>query len=113
MNMKLPEVVTHLSIYNGCSTRKTFWEEISTLMKMKNCVNRNVKKHRDIKDGDNYIALDISLGFFSLYKMKITYSEPKYYLGGSREELIASLGLKTIIRSKKKKRQGMPLLMSV
>ena len=27
INMKLLEVVTPPSIYNGCSTRKTFWEE--------------------------------------------------------------------------------------
>ena len=27
MNMKLLSVVTPPSIYHGCSTRKTFWEE--------------------------------------------------------------------------------------
>ena len=27
MNMTLPAVITPLSIYDGCSTWKTFWEE--------------------------------------------------------------------------------------
>ena len=64
--MKLPAVVTHLSIYHDCSTQKTFWDETFTLMNMKTFVHRNVRKHREIKDGDKYIALDISLGFVSL-----------------------------------------------
>ena len=36
--------------------------------------------------------------------MKITSSEPKYYLGRSGKELIASLGLNTIGRSKEKEK---------
>ena len=35
--------------------------------------------------------------------MKITSSEPKYYLGRLGKGLITSMGLKTILRSKKKK----------
>ena len=43
MNMKLLEVVTPPSIYYGCSTWKTFWEEMFTLcdisgVNMKNMV---------------------------------------------------------------------------
>ena len=30
MNMKLLAVVTPPTIYHGCSTRKTFWEEMYT-----------------------------------------------------------------------------------
>ena len=67
-------------------------------MNMKNCVCRNVKKHREIKNGGKYIALDISLKFGSLDKMKITSSEPKDYLGRSGNVLITYLGIKTIVR---------------
>ena len=90
MNMKLLDVVTPPSIYHGCATRKTFWEEKFTgeenftlgeftAVNMKNCSCRNVSKQRDIKGSDNYIALDISLNFGSLDNMRITYSEPKDY----------------------------------
>ena len=82
MNMKLLAVVKSPSIYHGCSTRKTFWEEKFTLgeftaVNMKNCGRRNVRKHRDIKDSDKCVTLDISLKFDSLDKMKVTSSESK------------------------------------
>ena len=48
--------------------------------------------------------MDISLYFVSMDKMKITYSESKYFLGKSVKELIISLGLKTIRMRKKKKK---------
>ena len=84
MNTSLLAVVTSTSIYHSCSTQKMFWEEKFTLgeftpVKMKHCGCRNVRKHRDIKHGEKYITLDISLKFGSLDKMKITSSEPKYY----------------------------------
>ena len=81
-------------------------------MNMKNCGRRNVRKHRDIKNGEKYITLDISLKFGSLEKMKITSSDPKDYFGISVKGLIKSLGIKTKVMSKKKS-QGMPLLMSI
>ena len=104
MNVNLPEVVTPPSIYHGCHTQNTFWEEKSTLVNMKNCGCCNVRKHREIKDGEKYITLEISLDFGSLYKMKTTYSEPEDYLGISWKGLITSLGLKTIGRSNKNKK---------
>ena len=72
-------VVTLLSIYHGCSTRMMFWEENFTLgeftpMNIKNCGHPNARKHREIKYGENYITLDISLKFGSLEKMKIKCS---------------------------------------
>ena len=86
VNMKLLAVVTPPSIYNGCSTWKTFWEEKFTgeekltlgefsAVNIKNDGRRHVRKHREIKGSDKYVTLDISLKFDSLYKMKITYSE--------------------------------------
>ena len=112
MNTKLLEVVTLPNIYHGCSTWKTFWEEKFTPVNMKKRVLCNVRKHRDIKDGEKYITLDIYLQCGSMDKMKITSSEPKEYLGRSGKELITSLGLNTIIRPKEKS-QGMTLLMPV
>ena len=99
MNMNLLEVVTPLSIYHGCSTCKTFWEEKSTVgefsaAKMKNCGPQNVKKHREVKVSDKYVTLDISLKFGSLENMRITSSEPKDNLGISVKGLITYLGLK-------------------
>ena len=78
MNMKLPELVTPPSIYHGCSTRKTFWEEkLLSSVNMKNCGRCNVRKHRENKGSYKYVTLDISLKFDSLDKMKITTSESK------------------------------------
>ena len=72
--MKLLEFVSPLSIYHGCSTRKTFWEEIFTQVNMKNCGRRNVMKHREIDNGEKYIYLDVYLEFGNLCKIKITAS---------------------------------------
>ena len=85
MNMKLLSVVTPPSIYHGCSTQKTFWEENFTVgefsaINMKNCGCRNVRKHRKIKGSDKYVTLDIWLKFGSLDKIITTSSEPKYIL---------------------------------
>ena len=63
---------------------------------------RNFSKHREIKNGKKYTTLDISLKFGSLDRIKITSSELKYYLGISGKGLITSMGLKTIVRSKRK-----------
>ena len=82
--MNLLAVVTPPSIYHGCSTRKTFWEEkfkgkenLFLVVNMKNYGCRNVSKHKEIKGSDKYVTLDISSKFDSLDKMKITSSEPK------------------------------------
>ena len=48
----------------------------------------------DINSSDKYVALDISLKFDSLDKMKITSSESKDNLGRSVKWLINSLGIK-------------------
>ena len=84
MNMKLLSVVTPPYIYHGLSTKKTFLEEKFTLgeftpVNMRNCVRNNIRKHRDINNGDKYITLDLLLKFGSLDKMIITSSYPKEY----------------------------------
>ena len=66
--MKFLIVVTPPSIYHGCSTRKTFWEEKFTSKKqelfvsvnMRNCGQSNVGKHRNIKDSDERVTLNMN-----------------------------------------------------
>ena len=108
MNMKLVAVVTPTSIYHGCSTRKTCWhgkftgeEKLFSAVNMKNCGRHNARKHREIKNVEQYITLIISLKFGSLDKMIITSSKPKDYLGRSGKGLIISLGIKAKARQKK------------
>ena len=115
MKMKLLAVLTLPYIYHVCSTRKTFWEEKFTgeknftpgqftAVSMKKCGFRNVRKHKNIKDSDKYIILDILLNFGSLDKMRITSSNQKYNLGISGKGLITSLGLKSKAGPKKYKK---------
>ena len=106
--MNLLSVVTPPSIYHGCSTRKTFWEENFTgkeyfflSMNMKNCGSHNVRKYKDIKGRDKVVTLDISSKFDSLDKMKTTSSESKGKLKISGKGLITSLNFKTTARSQK------------
>ena len=73
-------------------------------MNMKNCGRQNVRKHRDIKDSDNYIALYINLKFGSLENMRITSSEPKDNFGIPGKGLITSLGIKEKARPNKHKK---------
>ena len=49
--MKLLVIVAPPSIYHGCSTRKTFWEEKFAPVNMKNCGRSNFMKHREINNG--------------------------------------------------------------
>ena len=86
MNTKLLSVVTPPSIYHGCSTQKTLWEENFIVcgfsaVNMKICGRRNVRKHREIKVSNKYVTLDISLKFGSMDNTIIKYSEPKDNLG--------------------------------
>ena len=82
--MKFLAVVAPPSIYHGCSTRKTFWEEkfigkedLFLSVNMKTFGRRKVRKHKEIKGGDKYVSLNISETFYSLAKMKTPYSESK------------------------------------
>ena len=59
-------VLTPPSIYHGCSTRKTFWEEKFAGKKQyffepvntRNCGKRNFRKHRGFKKGDERVAYE-------------------------------------------------------
>ena len=124
--MKFLVVVTPPSIYHGCSTRKTLWEEKFTgnqylfeSVNIKNCGRRKVRKHKEIKDSDKcvtlniYEILNISEKFDDLNKMETKSSESKVELERSGKGLVTALVIKTKARSKNTKRQGMPSEMSV
>ena len=75
--MKFLVVVTPPSIYYGCSTQNTLWEEKFTgkedlflSVNLKICGRRKVMKHKEIKGSDRYVPLDISSTFDSLDRMK-------------------------------------------
>ena len=104
-SMKLLAVVTPLSIYHCCSTRKTFWEEKFTgkqdlflSMNMKNYGRCKVRKHKEIMDSDKIVTLDISAKFDSLNKMETTSSESKEKLERSGKGLVTALDFKTKAR---------------
>ena len=86
---------------------------------MKNCGQRNVRKHKEIKGSDKcvtlniYENLNISEKFDDMNKMETTSSESKVKLEVSGKGLVTALALKTKARSKNIKRQGMPSEMSV
>ena len=118
--MKLLEDITPPSIYHGCSTWKTFWEEKFTgkedlflSMTKTNYGHQKVREHQDIKGRDNCVTLNTSEKFDSLNKTETTYSESKGKLGISGKGLVTALALKTKARSKNIKRQGMSSEMSV
>ena len=110
INMKFL-VVTPPSIYHGCSTQKTFWEEKFTSKKqylfepvnMRNCGQRILRKHREIKDSDErvtlkayenmYEILKFSENFDNLDKMETTSSESKVKMEGSGKGLVTALDL--------------------
>ena len=117
--MKFRVFVTPPSIYHGCSTRKTFWEEKFTCKQdlfqsanMKNCGRRIVSKHKEIKGIDKCVTLYISENFDSLNKMDTTSSESQVELGRSGKGLVTALAIKNKARSKNRKRQEIPLEIS-
>ena len=106
--MKFLVVVIPPSIYHGCSTRKTFWEEkfigkkyLLQSVNMKICGRRKVKKHKEIKVSDNIVTLNISAKFDSLKNMKTTSSDSKGNLGRSGKGLVTALAFKTKVRPQK------------
>ena len=66
--MKFLVVVALPSIYHGCSTQETFWEEKFTgkkqdlfvSVKMRNCGQGSIRKHREIKDSDDCVTLNMN-----------------------------------------------------
>ena len=73
---------------------------------MRNCGQRNVRKHIEIKDSDERVTLnmnellEISEKFYNLDKMETTSSESKVKMEGSGKWLVTALALNTKARSK-------------
>ena len=82
-------------------------------MNMRKCGKRNVRKHREFKDSDERVTLNmneilkISEEFDNLDKMETTSSESKVELEGSGKGLVTALALNNKARPKDIKRQGM------
>ena len=103
--MKFLLVVTSPSIYHGCSTRRTFWEEKFTGKKdlfqsvnIKNCGRNKVRKHKYIRGSNNCVTLNISQKFECLNMMETTSSESKVKKEGSGKWLVTALALNTKAR---------------
>ena len=110
MNVNIISVATPPpAIYHGCSTRKTLWEEKFTPVNMTSCIRRNVRKHKEINNSEQYIYLDVSLEIDFLDRRGFTTSESRDYIGISGKGLTKSLTLITK-NPNKKNRQGFPLL---
>ena len=71
---------------------------------MKICGCHNVREKKEIKCGDKYVTLEISLKFDNMDNMKITSSELNGKLERSGKGLITSLCFKTKVRSQKYKK---------
>ena len=71
---------------------------------MKNCGNRKVRKHKEMKGSDKIVTLNISAKFDSLNNMETTSSESKEKLEISGKGLLTALSFKTKVRSPKYKK---------
>ena len=73
---------------------------------MRNCGKRSFRKHREIKDSDERVTLNmneilkISEEFDNLAKMETTSSESKVKIKGSGKWLVTALALRTKAKPK-------------
>ena len=108
--MKFLTVVTPLSIYHSCLTRKTFWEESSHVRKtflsvhINNCCRRNIRKNKEIRGSDKIVTLDVSAKFDSLNNMETTSSESNEKLVKPGKGLVTALASNTKVRLSKYKK---------
>ena len=70
---------------------------------MTSCGRQNVGKHREIKNGDKYIILDISYKLGCLDKRKVASLSSKDCMGRPGKGLTAYLDLRTKMSNKKQK----------
>ena len=75
---------------------------------MKHYGRQNVRKHREIKGSDKYVALDILLNFGSMDKMRIKYSEPKDILEDQESDWLPLWVSRPKQGQRNTKSQGMP-----
>ena len=96
--MKFLAVFNPTFMYHGCFTRKTFREEKFRPVNMRICVCLNVRKNREINNGEKYIVLGIYLQLGFLYKSEVTSLGSRDFVRRSVKVLTNSLTLRTRIR---------------
>ena len=72
---------------------------------MTNSGRPNVRKHREIKNGEKYILLEMYSKLCCLEEREVAYSESMYYMGRSCNGLTTCLDFSTK-RSNKKQKAG-------
>ena len=72
-------------------------------MKITSCVRRNVRKHREINIGDQYIIFNISSKLYFVENRGVASSESRYYMGRPGKGLTTSMDLSTKTSNKKQK----------
>ena len=92
--MMFISVVTPPSNYYGFSTQKTFWEDNFTPVNMKSCGRHNVRKHREIDNGEQNITLELFWVLDCLEKREVTHSGSRDYVRGLDKGLTNSLTLR-------------------
>ena len=76
MNMEVLLVVTQPpDIYHVCLTWKTFWKDNFAPVNMKSYRRHNVRRYREIKNGEQYTILGIS---YKLDCMKIGKDQVRF-----------------------------------
>ena len=102
--MRILTVVTSPpDIYHGCFTQKMFWGYKFTLVNMKSWLMRNVRKHREINNSKQYIALYISSKIDCLDKREVSSSKARDYMGIPGKGRANFLVLSTIRPNKKRR----------
>ena len=81
----------------------TIWEEKFKPVNTTSCGRRIVRKHREIKNVEQYITLDISFDLDFLDKREVATSESRDYMGRSGNGLINYMALSIKIPKKKEK----------
>ena len=70
-------------------------------MNITSCGRRNVKKHRDIKNGEKYIILDVSSRLYFLDKREVTSSYSKDCMGIPGKGMTTYMDLRNKSQNKK------------
>ena len=104
--MNFLEVVTPPSINHGFSTWKTFWEKKFTPVNTRSFGHCNIKKHKEIRNSEQYITLNISLKLDFLDNTEVTYPGSRDYIGTSGKRMNTSMTFSTIRSSKKKQKES-------
>ena len=102
--MKFLEILTELQdIYYGFTDQKNFWGKNMTPVNMTNYGRCNVRKHREIKNGEQNNILEISYNLEYMEQRKVTSSYSNDYMERSDKVHTTSLKLRTKTSNKNQK----------